>query len=265
MTLVVQAQETLETLQDLVVKSFENVPNNGQDKETFANLVKPFDTPDFHKIYKVAPVKNVYQLDINWSLPPLLDKFREKPLHYLSWIIGHEGNGSLIAFLRKKVWALSLMAGNGFDGFELNQTHSAFGMSIVLTKSGFDNLEAVLDATFSYLKMLRSEGPSERIFKEIQEIEKLNFEFMEEPQPMDNVENLAENMQVYPPEMILTGGHLMMNYDPDLIANCASHLVPEKANFFLMAKEFGQDCDKTETWFGTKYKVRNIFFIYLQF
>ena len=111
----------------------------------------------------------------------------------------------MIAFLRKKVWALSLCAGNDFDGFELNRTHSAFTISIVLTKSGFENLDQVLSATFQYLKMLRNEGPSQRIFTEIQEIERLNFEFSEEPQPMDNVENLSECMQRYPPDLYLTG------------------------------------------------------------
>jgi nardilysin len=63
-------------------------------RQTFGHLTRPFDTPDFHKIYKVNPVHNVYQLDMNWALPPLLDKFRIKPLNYLSWVIGHEGIGT---------------------------------------------------------------------------------------------------------------------------------------------------------------------------
>ena len=46
---------------------------------------------EFHKIYKVTPVHNVYQLDMNWALPSLMDKYRAKPLSYLSWIIGQVG------------------------------------------------------------------------------------------------------------------------------------------------------------------------------
>lgn len=34
--------------------------------------------------------------------PPL---FRVKPLHYISWLIGHEGTGSILSVLRKK-WVL---------------------------------------------------------------------------------------------------------------------------------------------------------------
>ena len=95
--------------------------------------------------------------------------------------------------------------GNDGDGFELNSTQSNFSISIVLTQSGFQDVDQVLLAVFSYLKMLNEEGPNQRIFQEIKEIEDLNFKFKEESQPMDNVEHLCENMQKYPSELIITG------------------------------------------------------------
>ena len=52
-------------------------------------------------------------------------------------------------------------------------------MTVVLTKAGFENLDDVLAAVFSYLKMMERVGVSERIFKEIKEIEDLDFEFRE--------------------------------------------------------------------------------------
>jgi nardilysin len=51
--------------------------------------------------------------------------------------------------------------------------------------------------------MMQKSGPSERIFKEIQKIEVLDFEHREEKHPMDNVESLCENMHFYPPERYL--------------------------------------------------------------
>ena len=91
MTLTIQSQHELDTLQTWVEESFASVPNSDLPAETFHHLEEPFSTPEFNKIYKVCPIKNIYQLDMNWALPPLKDKFRAKPLHYLSWIIGHEG------------------------------------------------------------------------------------------------------------------------------------------------------------------------------
>ena len=258
MTLVVQSQHTLQTLEDMVIEIFTKVPNNGLPKETFGHLESPFDTLKYHKIYKMSPLQNVYQLDLFWSLPPLMEKFQTKPLEYLAFIIGHEGKGSLIAYLRKKVWALSLSAGNEGDGFELNACHSQFTISIVLTQAGFVAVDQVLLATFSYLKMLNEQPANERIFNEIKEIEDLNFKFKEEPQPMDNVENLCENMQVYPPELIITGGNLLYDFDPQLIQDCSKALKPESVCLFMTAREFANETDQVEPWFKANYKVEDI-------
>lgn len=76
MTLVVQSQNTMETIENLVVDIFSKVPNNGLSKETFGHMEKPFETPGFHKLYKVAPLQNVYQLELIWSLPPMVGIFR---------------------------------------------------------------------------------------------------------------------------------------------------------------------------------------------
>ena len=53
------------------------------------------------------------------------------------------GEGSLISYLRKKVWALSLTAGNHGDGVEFNTTCSLFAITIVLTKAGHEHIREV--------------------------------------------------------------------------------------------------------------------------
>ena len=44
----------------------------------------------------------ITQVCLSWALPSQLENYRIKPLGYLSWLIGHEGRGSLLAYLRKK-------------------------------------------------------------------------------------------------------------------------------------------------------------------
>ena len=66
-------------------------------------------------------------------------------MEYLGTIIGHEGKGSLIVFLRKKVWALTLIAGCEGDGYEMNSTHSQFSITIILTQKGFDEVDKVIN------------------------------------------------------------------------------------------------------------------------
>ncbi|TRY68749.1 hypothetical protein TCAL_02496 [Tigriopus californicus] len=258
MTLVVQAQQELDTLQEWVVESFSNVPNNKLERETFGHMTEPFDTPSFHRLYKVAPVQNIYQIDLNWALKSMLKEYKVKPLHYLSWVIGHEGRGSLISYLRKKIWALGLTSGNAGDGFEHNSTYSIFSISIVLTKEGFAHLSEVTRAVWAYIDMMQKKGPKERIYKEIQRIEELDFQYGEERQPSDNVETLCENMQLFPPELYLTGDDLMFEFNENSIRECLDALQKDRVNIFVTAKEYEDGCNQVEEWFKTKYSVEDV-------
>ena len=213
---------------------------------------------NFHRLIKVAPMKNIYQLNLVWSLPPLMDKYKTKPLEYLSWIIGHEGEGSLILYLREKVWALTLYAGCDGYGMEFNSTYSQFSISLTLTEKGFNEVNDVISAIFSYLQILKSEGPNQRIFNEIKEINELDFQYKVESQPIDNVENLCENMQKYPSEMIITGSELTFEYDPELIQDCTNQLRSDNVCLILLSKNFAEECDRVEPWFKTNYKVEPI-------
>ena len=62
------------------------------------------------------------------------------------------GEGSLISYLRKKVWAMNLCAGNEGDGFDFNTTGSLFNVNIVLTKSGHENIREVKKKKYSQMK-----------------------------------------------------------------------------------------------------------------
>jgi len=261
MCLAVQSQHTLDTIQGWVEETFSDVPKNGLERESFdsAALSEPFKTDKFSKIYRFIPVQNVYQVDLTWSLPPLMSQYRVKPLHYLSWIIGHEGRGSLISYLRRKVWALALTAGNDGDGFEFNSTYSVFAITVTLTKEGYHNMDKVLAAVFGYLKMMKNNPPNERIYNEIQKIEELDFRFGEEKQPSDNVETLCENMQFYPPERYLDGDDLMFEFEPKVITACLDKIGEDNVNIFIMAKDIpGDSLDHVEEWFGTAYSVTDI-------
>ena len=101
-------------------------------------------------------------------------------------------------------------------------------------------------------------GPNERIFHEIKEINELDFRYKVESQPMDNVEHLCENMQLYPPEMYITGSEMAFEYNPDLIRNCTEKLRADNVCVIVLAKDYAEECDKIEPWFKTNYKLENI-------
>nr|XP_033478033.1 nardilysin-like [Epinephelus lanceolatus] len=258
MTLSVQSKETLDTLEQWVRDIFIKVPNNGEPRADFSHLLQPFDTPAFNKLYRVVPVRKVHALTISWAVPPQGKHYRVKPLHYISWLIGHEGTGSILSLLRKKCWALALFGGNSETGFDQNTTYSIFSISITLTDQGYQNFYQVVHFVFQYLKMLQTLGPQQRIYEEIQKIEANEFHYQEQTDPIEFVENICENMQLFPKEDFLTGDQLMFEFDPQVIRAALSPLTPDRANLLLLSPENEGHCTLREKWFGTSYSMEDI-------
>uniref|UniRef100_A0A673LZS3 Nardilysin-like n=1 Tax=Sinocyclocheilus rhinocerous TaxID=307959 RepID=A0A673LZS3_9TELE len=258
MTLAVQSKESLDTLEEWVREIFSQVPNNGQPKPDFSEQLSPFETPAFNKLYRVVPVRKVHALTITWALPPQEKHYRVKPLHYIAWLIGHEGTGSILSMLRRKCWALALFGGNSETGFDQNTTYSIFSISITLTDEGFQNFYEVAHLVFQYLKMLQTLGPQQRIYEEIQKIEANEFHYQEQTDPIEYVEDICENMQLFPKEDFLTGDQLMFDFKPEVISAALNLLTPEKANLLLLSPEHEGQCSLREKWFGTQYSVEDI-------
>ena len=254
MTLVVQSQETIDTLEKLVLDSFSAVPNNGLGKEIYPDFFDTFDLGQYHKLIKVQTLKDIYRLDFNWMLRPLYKEFKCKPLLYLVSMINNETVGSLADFLKTKSWAIGVYAGR-----PETTTTSEFRISISLTKTGFEAVDQVCRAVFSYLKMLAHEGPKEWIFNEIKEMKELSFKYRNEPEPVSNVDFLSESMQEeWSSEFFFTGAWLVHNYNPKLIQECMNALTPEKVCLVLSSNKYSKICDQTERWKKTNYSVEDI-------
>uniref|UniRef100_A0A8C7IBI8 Nardilysin convertase n=1 Tax=Oncorhynchus kisutch TaxID=8019 RepID=A0A8C7IBI8_ONCKI len=240
MTLAVQSKEKLDTLEEWVKEIFSGVPNNAQPKPDFSELLDPFDTPAFNKLYRG---RNTCSIEV-------------KPLHYISWLIGHEGTGSILSILRRKCWAMALFGGNSETGFDQNSTYSIFSISITLTDQGFQNFYQVAHLVFQYLKMLQSLGPQQRYtgMKANQTMHPCVFQ----TDPIEYVEDICENMQLFPKEHFLTGDQLMFQYSPEVISAALSLLTPDRSNLLLLSPDHEGHCPLREKWFGTHYSIEDI-------
>uniref|UniRef100_A0A8B9RJJ4 Nardilysin a (N-arginine dibasic convertase) n=1 Tax=Astyanax mexicanus TaxID=7994 RepID=A0A8B9RJJ4_ASTMX len=202
---------------------------------------------------KVVPVRKVHALTITWALPPQEKHYRVKPLHYIAWLIGHEGAGSILSLLRRKCWAVALFGGNSETGFDQNATYSIFSISITLTDEGFQNFYQVAHLVFQYLKMLQTLGPHACgvcLFAKCV--------FVLQTDPIEYVEDVCENMQLFPKEDFLTGDQLLFEYKPEVISAALNLLTPDKVNLLLLSPEHEGQCPLKEKWFGTQYSVEDI-------
>ena len=145
-------------------------------------------------------------------------------------------------------------------GFDMNRIWSGFFISIILTDKGMEKVSEVIRTVFEYVLLLQKSGPQPWLFSELRDIENIKFRFREEVDPIDNVEQIAENMQMFPLEHYLTGRSLVLTYDAQLIRECTSYLAPSQACITLWSKAFERDgvCNKVEPWFNTKFSVSDI-------
>ncbi|KAL3267873.1 hypothetical protein HHI36_007014 [Cryptolaemus montrouzieri] len=224
MTVAIQAQLPMEKLQGFVLDCFSGISNNNQPPDDFKKYENSvFDTPQFSKLYYIKPQLDVCQLYLTWYLPSLLKKYKTKAFSYVAWLIGDEGKGSLLSHLKKKLWALALSAGNSRTGMEHNSIYHQFSVKLVLTPDGLAHIVDVITAVFSYINLLKTVGPQERIFKELQNIEDVSFKFAAEPEPVDYVEGIAQAMHFYPPEDYIIGSKLYFEYNPEVITSFHIH------------------------------------------
>ena len=111
---------------------------------------------------RVKPIKDKKELALEFPIPLDYYKFYEsKPEKILGSIIGHEGKGSLLSFLKEK----GLATGLGAHGAPDTPDYGSLGIYITLTEKGVEQYQTVLEYCFSYFEMLKKEGFKDYLFE----------------------------------------------------------------------------------------------------
>ncbi|KAL0797443.1 hypothetical protein Bca101_052617 [Brassica carinata] len=255
MKLVVIGGESLDILESWAVELFGAVKNGSKVRPTLEAKGLIWEGG---KLYRLEAVKDVHTLDLTWTLPPLRHAYVKKPEDYLAHLLGHEGRGSLLSFLKGKGWATSLSAGVGDDGINRSSLAYVFGMSIHLTDSGLEKIYDIIGYIYQYLKLLRDASPQEWIFKELQDIGNMDFRYAEEQAADDYAAELSENMLAYPVEHIIYGDYVYQTWDPKMIEDLMGFFTPKNMRIDVVSKSIKSEEFQTEPWFGSNYIVEDV-------
>jgi insulysin len=154
----------------------------------------------------VVPVSDLRQITLSWPIVYLTERDRKASLlvkqgDYVSHLIGHEGPGSLVSYLKRKGWANGLAAASNyeFSDFEV------FEVTIEFTTMGLLALTDVTEAVFSYINMLRTDPIPDYIFQEVLQLDELAWRFLTKGDPGKYATSLATAMQKYPPSLYVAG------------------------------------------------------------
>jgi insulysin len=113
-------------------------------------------------------------------------------MDYLSNVIGHEGENSLLSYLKAEDFALALSCSpdHSMDGL------TTFEIEITLTKKGLENYETVIEAIYQYLKELKRKGPSEIFFKDQKDVGEMNFMFADKKDGIDEAVSFTRKLPI---------------------------------------------------------------------
>lgn len=205
----------------------------------------------------MVPERDGHIIEIQWPTVAEQLNYRVAPSHYVSFLLGHEGEGSAFALLKAKGWATALVAGEASTSFS---SRSFFMCQIELTEEGQRHVEEVVAVIFAYLQLLRGpEGVQERIWREMEALARLRFDYRDKLNPYSYVTSLSNGMQLYRPEDLLLAVYSVpLQYDPELIAQVIADLTPENARVMWASKALAEECTVREEWYGTAYAISKI-------
>lgn len=246
MHLAVVAPQPLDRLETLVTERFAAVPDRGLARPAIeAPLVEAADLP---RAARLQSVRDRQRVSFLFPVPDPETAYRHKPADYLAHLLGHEGEGSLLAALREAGWADGLSAGvTRGDG-----RHALFAVDISLTPEGAEALPRVQASLFAAIERIREGGLEAWRYDEQARLAEQQFRFQQHGAPQGDAIRLAMNLSRYPLEDVNAAPYRHDGFDRELIAQWLDGLRPERLLRLYSGPEV--EGDRVSPWFETPWQ-----------
>ncbi|KAK2749559.1 Insulinase (Peptidase M16) [Onygenales sp. PD_40] len=254
MKLVVLGQEPLDVLEEWVAELFADVENKNLPKLRWDD-VEPFAPEDMGRQVFAKPVMDTRSLDIYFRYQDEEFMFESQPSRYISHLIGHEGPGSILAYIKAKGWAHELSAGS----MAVCSGSAFFTISVRLTEDGLANYQEVTKVIFQYISLIKQQPPEKWVFDEMKNLAEVDFKFKQKSPASRFASSLSSVMQrPYPRERLLSASSCMLNFEPELITRGLECFRADNFNIELVSQTYPGNWDSKEKWYGTEYKLEKI-------
>jgi len=203
MKLVVLGREPLDELESWVVELFSGVEDKNLPQNRWETEI-PLGPKDLLRQTFAKPVMDSRQLDLSF---PFIDEellFESQPSRYISHLIGHEGPGSIMSYIKSRGWANGLSAG----AYPVCPgTPGIFNCQIRLTEDGLVNYREIVKVFFQYVSLLRDSPPESWIFEEQKGLSDVEFKFRQKTPASRFTSKISAVMQTPLPREWLLSGH----------------------------------------------------------
>eukprot|EP00930_Biecheleria_cincta_P040838 TRINITY_DN27965_c0_g1_i1.p1 TRINITY_DN27965_c0_g1~~TRINITY_DN27965_c0_g1_i1.p1 ORF type:complete len:1178 (-),score=220.11 TRINITY_DN27965_c0_g1_i1:177-3710(-) len=282
MALCVVGKESLDMLQAWAETSFAGIPRRGraavgmpgvkpawQGVNPYPPIFSPRGSP---LLLEAVPVGVTRTVSMQWcvsfdTVAAEQEWALSKPHEYIAHIVGHEGPGSLLSFLKNKGWVNKNIVGVSL----VSDDFAIFRASFDVSEEGLRRKEDIFGAVFGVLRRLQDE-PLKSIpgytIEECRQLAEIQWRFAEKKAAQEVALELVDNMQSgldpssLDPSKYLAGSALLL--DPpaggpsggslaQAIASFLKKLTPEQARYSVVAQEVASHAGTKEKWYGTQY------------
>ncbi|KAH8805629.1 Metalloenzyme, LuxS/M16 peptidase-like protein [Xylogone sp. PMI_703] len=255
MKLVILGREPLDILEKWAAELFSGIRNKDLPQNRWEDE-QPFGKNELLTQTFAKPVMDSRHLDLTF---PFIDEemlYESQPSRYISHLVGHEGPGSIMSYIKAKGWATSLSAG----GYSICPgTPGMFSVQIRLTEEGLKNYKEVVKVFFQYISLLKETPPQEWIFQEQKGMADVDFKFRQKTPASRFTSKISAVMQTpLPREWLLSGHSRLRKFDPDAIERGLACLRPDNFRMVIVSQKYPGEWPEKEKWYGTEYKYEKI-------
>ncbi|WP_068468691.1 insulinase family protein [Candidatus Protochlamydia phocaeensis] len=255
MRLIVYSPLPLSALKQLVLEHFSDVPN--RQLQPSRPAVPLLDPRRKASIAYIAPLADQRTLRLTWELPSDLDPHQiAKPEALVSYVLGHEGPGSLLAFLKAENLAENL----GCSGYRLGSRHLLFSLCIHLTEEGLKNVDTILAHCFGAIDQLKSQDFPAYIFEEVKKMASMRYQYQSRENPFNYLMQMGgwlaqEELETFPERTLIPQA-----FDPSSLHRFLDALSPRNVHIHVLAKpdRLPIPLEQKERWMGVDYETRPI-------
>ncbi len=249
MTLCLVSSMTLSEQEKLAGQYFSRIKNKNLPKRY--PDVPVFDEPQLKKLIKIVPLKKQRHLTVSFALPNIEKYYRNKPLTFISHLLGNENSGSLLSYLKNKSWADHLSSGGGISGFNFKE----FAIHIQLTEPGIEHIDDIVQVTLEYIRLITEQGLESWRYQERANLLKQAFEYQETAKPAELASHISLNLQHYDFDDVQFGDYRMDALVESEAKALLGRLTVNNMRLTLVAADL--PTTESSKWYSTDYAVED--------
>ncbi|CAJ1033388.1 Insulinase (Peptidase family M16)/Peptidase M16 inactive domain [Leishmania utingensis] len=188
-------------------------------------------------------VRKMRELRLMWPVRSPSSSWRTMPSAYISHLLGHECDTSVLGVLKKRNWATGMVAGS----HRVDDDFEVLDASITLTVEGFRNVLKVVDLLYQGLGLSIAHGVNAEVYEQMKAEERLFFESTDVGAPADHCVTLAQNANATDLKHCWIGGDVVLEDDLEATLAYVRQLTPQNCVVVMQWGDMPSDADMGAT------------------